>query len=975
MNVKLRALTAGVIFFAGFSAQAQKASSDTTSVKEIDEVVVVAYSKIKKEAIVGSVAKVDKKIIETQQATSVLSSLQGTVSGLNIVSSGGQPGSNPSIYIRGVGSINASTQPLIILDGAPFGGNMNSIPQDQVESISVLKDASATSLYGSRAANGVIIISTKKGKKNSKPTVNLTSLIGVSSPAVKFHETLGAADFMKGTWQAIKNTQQYGNNLSESAASQYASNNLVPTLGYNPYNLANPIDFDGNVVNGARLLWDTDWKKEIIDNSAFKQEHRFNVSGGSENTTYFVGADYLTMEGGVKTSEFERIGVRMNIDSKVNDWLEVGLNNSFSTSYQNSPIQSGNSNQSPIQWIYSIANVFPLYQRDELGNMMLDGFGNPIYDYGDNASSGRLVNAQRPAFNNENAAGTLYNNRLSYKRSDVIANGYAQVNFTDYLNLRSQGSYQLYLYDANEYSHRQYGSAAGVGGRVAQNRDLAKTINFTNSLNFNKQFGNHNVTAQAIFEMMDYRYDALSAQGTGFLPNVFALNGSTSPESVGGYINQERLVSYLGRAAYNFKDKYFVEGSVRTDGSSRFAKENRWGTFFAVGGAWVISKENFMQDSFVNYLKLKGSYGELGNNMTTSYFPYLEVYDTGWNQLDQTGILLGNAVDYNLTWEKTATSNVGLEFGMFNNRITGNVEYFNRESIDLIYGKPLPGSTGNTSITTNVGALRNHGVEFDVSSLNIKKENFQWRTSLNMSFVKNEFTELTQKSVISGTKRWAVGQSLYDFYLVEWAGVNPDNGKSLYWFDKQDANGNITRETTEDYNLANTEASKRYVGSSLPDFTGGFTNYVKIGPVDLNALFNFSFGSQVYDSSYNALMSGFASAGRQQSVDVMNAWQKPGDTSSIPVNTMSQNNNSATSTRFLFDNDYVRLKSLTLGYNINKELLTGIGLSGMRIFAQADNLWTWQSHKGIDPEQSIAGTTDSRSYNLKTISLGFNVSF
>ena len=245
MNVKFRALTAGALFFIGAgSVVAQTTKGDTASVKEIEEVVVVAYQKQKKEAIVGSVANVDKKVIETQQATSVVSALQGTVSGVNIITSGGQPGDNPSIYIRGVGSINASTQPLIILDGAQFGGNLNSIPQDQVESMTVLKDASASALYGSRAANGVIIITTKKGKRNSKPTVNLTSIIGVSSPAVKFHKTLGAAEFMRGTWQAIKNNQQYGSNLSESAAAQYATNNLVSTLGYNPYNVATPIDFD-----------------------------------------------------------------------------------------------------------------------------------------------------------------------------------------------------------------------------------------------------------------------------------------------------------------------------------------------------------------------------------------------------------------------------------------------------------------------------------------------------------------------------------------------------------------------------------------------------------------------------------------------------------------------------------------------------------------------------------------------------------
>lgn len=975
MKVKLHMLSISALFFMGQGLLAQKKKPDTTSTKDIEEVVIVAFGKQKREAIVGSVATVDKRIIETQQATSILGALQGTVTGVNVIAAGGMPGDNPSIYIRGISSINASTQPLIIVDGAPYGGNINSIPQDQVESMSVLKDASATALYGSRGANGVIIITTKKGRLNAKPKVSITSLVGVSSSAVKFHEVLGAEDFMKYSWQAIKNGRIMSNGQAPDVAAQYATNNLINTLGYNPYNIDNPIDNNGNVIAGAKLLWDTDWEKQLINNSAFKQEHRLSISGGSDNTTYFIGADYLDMYGNVKTSKFERLGFRANIDSKVNTWLKVGLNTSFSASSQNYPIQSGSTYQSPIQWVYTLSGIYPVYMRDEKGNIILDAFGKPQYDYGDSSSTGRSVNAQRPLLANENALGALYNNKIRYNRYDTFINGYAEVTFTDYLKLRSQGSFQLYNYDSYSYSHYAYGAAASVKGRVSQDRDLVKTINWTNSLDFNKSFGKHNINAQAIFELMDYRYDALSAQGTGFLPEVYVLNGKTVSEGVGGYINQERLVGYLGRLGYNYADKYFVEGSVRYDGSTRFAPEVRWGTFYSVGGAWVVSREDFFKNETFNYFKLKSSYGELGNNRTSGYFPYIMSFSTGWNQLGQTGVLLGGARDYFLTWEKTASFNAGAEMGFFKSRITANVDYFNKRSIDLIYAKPLPGSTGNTSITTNVGALRNYGWEFDISSLNISTNRFQWRTGINFTFEKNKITELTQKSFISGTKRWEVGTSLYDFFLAEWAGVDPKTGMGTWWYDKKDTQGNVTREKTTDYNLANAESSKRYMGSSLPKFRGGFTNYFKYKGFDLNALFNFSFGAYIYDSSYASLMSGFSSAGNQQSVDVKNAWQKPGDVTDIPINVMMNNQNNATSSRFLFKNDYIRLKSLTLGYNINEDMLEKIGVSSMRIFLQGDNVWTWQSHKGIDPEQSLAGTTDSRSYNLRTISLGFSIGF
>ena len=981
MNVKIKALTAGVLFFVGGQAVMAQKKSDSASTKNIDEVIVVAYGKQKKEAIVGSVVTVDSKTLATQQATSVLSALQGTVAGVNLIASSGQPGDNPNIYIRGISSINASTQPLIVLDGSPFNGNISMIPQDQIESMSVLKDASATTLYGSRGANGVIIITTKQGKRNSRPKVSITSLAGVSTPAVKLYKTLGAEDYMRYTWQAIKNNQIYTNKLSDAAASLYATNNLISSVGYNPYNVNNPVNTDGSIVSGAKLLWDTDWEKELINQAAFKQEHRLSVSGGSDNTTYFLGADYLDMDGNVKTSNFERIGFRANLDSKVNDWLEVGFNTAFSTSYSTYPTQSGTSYQSAIQWIYTIPNIYPLYQRDQTGAMILDQFGNPIYDYGVNAT--QLVNGTRPTLSNENGVGALHYYDYIRRRNYYVANGFVQVNFTKDLSLRSQGSFENQLTDNYDYISNKYGYAASVGGRVTQVRAIAKTINWFNSLSYDKSFGKHNVFAQALFEIMDYKYDYLSAQGTGFLPGVTVLNGATKPESVGGYINPERLVSYMGRFSYNYAQKYYLEGSYRKDGSSRFSADTRWGSFWSVGGSWVVSKEKFFSNSVMNYLKIKSSYGELGNNKTLdvngnpTYFPYIQGFEVGWNNLDQSGVILGSAVDSNLRWEKTSSFNVGAEIGLFKNRITVNFDYFQKKSVDLIYDKPLPGSTGNTpsSIVTNVGSIKNDGWELDITSKNFKNENFEWTTNLNLYKFKNKITELTQESFIKGTKRWAVGTSLYDFYLAEWAGVDPQTGMGTWYYSVTNTDGTVSREITSNYTLANATGSRIYKGSSLPDITGGFGNYFRYKSFDLNILFNFSYGAYMYDSQYAALMSGFSAAGRQQSVDVMNAWQKPGDITDVPINIMVQNNNNAQSTRFLYKNDYVRLKSLTLGYNVNSSLTKSFGVNQFRIFLQGDNLWTWQSHNGIDPEQSIAGTTNYRSYNLRTMSLGVTIGF
>lgn len=982
MNVKLKVLTAGVLFFTGQALVAQEVKTDSiqkeTRIDDV-EIVAVAYGKQKKEAIVGSVVTVDSKTLATQQATSVLSALQGTTAGVNVIASSGAPGDSPNIYIRGIGSINASTSPLIVLDGVPFNGNIANIPQDQIESMTTLKDAASTALYGSRAANGVILITTKSGRRNRKPSFNITSLIGVSSPAVKMHSKLGAEDYMKYAWQAIKNREIYTNKLSAADAAQKATDVLVGELGYNPYNVAKPIDANGNLVDGAVLLWDTDWEKAMINKAAFKQEHRFDVSGGDDKTTYFFAADYLKMDGSVKTSDFERIGARLNIDSKVKPWLNVGLRSAFNASEQNYPTQAGSNSVNAIGWINGTPNIYPIYRRDAEGNFIYDSSGNPIYDFGNNGAG--IINSQRPVASGVNALGSLYLDRRSYKRYNTLLNGYAEAIVAKGLSLKSQLGYENYIYDGYIYQYYDGGDAKNVKGRVTQNRNIYKTINFINSANYDVRLGNHGITAQGIFEVYQFTLDALGAQGTGFLPNVYVLSGSTTPESVTGYINRERLVSYLGRLAYNYDNKYFVEGSVRRDGSSRFSEDTRWGNFFSVGGSWVISNENFLRDSrVVNNLKLRASYGELGNNQILdangdpSYFPYMSSYNTGWNQLSQTGVLLGGVADPRLTWEKTASSNYGIDFGLFNNRITGNVEYFVKKSVDLIYSKPLSPSTGNTEITTNVGGLKNYGWEVSLNTVNIDTPNFQWKSNINLSFIKSKITELTQESFLNGTKRWEVGRSIYDFYLPVWVGVDSNTGMGLWQTTSVDKDGNTVYGTTSNYDVA-FASHRQYVGSSLPDVTGGFSNYFRIGNFDLNALINFSFGSYVYDSSYSALMSGFSSLGNQQSSDVKNAWQQPGDISSTPINIAGQNNNNSTSTRFLFKNDYVRLKSLTLGYNIPKDVIESFGANSFRVFFQADNIFTWQSHKGIDPEQSITGLTNSRSYPLRTYSLGVTVNF
>jgi len=967
--------------FLGFKAQSVTigASSSVNIVMaedstELGEVVVVAYGTQKREAVTGSIGTISADVIGNQQVTSPLKALQGTVAGVSMITAGGQPGSNPEIRIRGFASLTAGAGPLIVVDGAPFNGNINTISQDQIESLSVLKDGASASLYGSRGANGVIIITTKRGKKNSAPRINIRSQVGVSDLAVGLHDRLGTEQNMKLTWEAIRNTNMDLGQSSTTAASN-ASTQLIDRLGYNPYGVANPIDASGQLVPGAQLLWETDWQRELTRRTMLRTNHSFDISGGDDKTTYFLSVDYLKEDGPVITSDFERITTRLNVDSQINDWLKVGLNSSFSYSNSSNPDQTSGSTTQAIGWIYSLSSIYPLYRRDAAGALALDANGNTQYDFGN--FTGQSVNATRPVNGGENAVANIYLGKERQRRTSYLGSAFAEAKIFESLTFKTRVNYENFLFDSFSFDDDLFGAAALVGGRVTQARNITSTLNAINGLHFNKSFGNHNLAADAIIEAYTLTVDNMSAQGTGFLPGLANLGSSTVPESVSGSVSMERINSYLGRLNYNYNDKYFVEGSVRRDGSTRFDRDVRWGTFFSAGGGWIISKESFLQDSkFISFLKLRGSYGELGNqDLGTNYFPYQSLFGSGWNNEGIPGVLLSGVSDINLKWEKTAQVSVGLDFGFFNDRLSGSFDYYKKSSVDLILNKPLVDSFGvpGNTITTNIGKVDNTGYELVLNSVNIDTKDFTWKTNINISKNTNEVKKLVDENpILTGTKQWEVGRSIYDFFIQEWAGVDPADGGAMWFKDITDGAGNVTgRETTKQYD----QATRYYQGSSLPDFEGGFTSNMRYKNFDLNLIFNFSVGGQILDTDYSSLMNGFSSPGGNAHPDNLNRWQNPGDITDVPRLIVGNNNDAAQSNRFLFDNDYLRLKSLTLGYNLPADMVKNVGFSNVRFFVQADNVVTFQSHKGIDPEQSFGGTTARRSPQFRTVSTGVTLSF
>ena len=961
--------------YVGYKAQTALADSETPlnitllPANELEEVVVVAYGSQSKQSIVGSVAVISENEIQAQPATTITQAIQGSVPGINIVNTGGVPGTNPTIRIRGVGSINASAAPLIIVDGAPFNGNLNSIAQEQVASISVLKDASSTSLYGSRGANGVIIVNTKSGTRETPTRISLNTVYGNSNMATPMHDLLGIEDYTRFFWEAFKNKEMYTNGLTAEAAGSAASSNLISALAYNPFGIEQPVDAQGNL--NATAAWDTDWKEAILNKNAYKKQHGLSISGGSKKTSFYLGSNYLKEEGQVKTTYFERFATRINVDTEVNDYIKSGLNVSYSTSKQNAPNQSGTSFSNSIQWIYTIPSYYPLYRRETDGTLYKDAAGLTQFDYGNNNS--QIVNGVRPALSNENGLGAIMNNEILKTRTYASMNGYIKIKLLPELNFKSNIFYERATLDDYRYTHNKFGAASSVQGRVSQDRNYFTTLNAIQTLNYSNTFELHTIKADAIFESYQLEQDLLNAQGTGYLPNVKVLNGSTVPESVGGAINKERILSAISRFSYNYDNKYFAEVSFRRDGSTKFSKDTRWGNFYSYGGSWIISNEPFIDEiTWLDYLKLKFSYGELGNNRSIGFFPYLQVFDTGYNQLDNTGVISSQFVDPNLTWEKTALLNFGTEFTLIEGKLQGSIEYYSKESIDLIYDKPLALSTGNESIKTNIGAIKNSGIEFSFNSMVVKKDDFTVDLGVNFSFDKNEISELTQDEFISGTKKWKVGKSLYEFFIRQSAGVDPEDGYQMWYKDELSAEGEPTgkRVTTKDYS----EATRYYMNkSSLPKVVGGFNTNVSFKNFDMSILMNFSFGSYLYDSVYASLMNGFESPGRNGHPNLKNRWQNPGDKTDVPLFLNEQNDFNATSSRFLFKNNYLRVRGLNLGYTFDENWMENYQIQGLRVYLQGDNIFTFQSHKGIDPEQALSGLTNNRSHQMKTISLGVNL--
>ncbi len=978
MNVKLKVLSAGALFFL---AQGIGAQVDTTKVADIDEVVVVAYGTQKKSTLTGSNVQVSAKAIEDRPVSNVIQALDGAGAGIQVASGTGQPGSGLSVRIRGTGSYLVSNEPLIVLDGMPYNGNLSSINPNDIESLNILKDASSTSLYGSSAANGVILVTTKRGRKGSQ-RVTLNSSTGIVNRFVQEYDRVTSpSEYYLLTWESMRNgrfTAQPGQGLA--GANTWASNNLISgNLRTNVYDVAdNQLVVDGVFNPGANLLYnDFDWIDPLV-NTGIRNEHTISYAGGGDKTTFYTSLGYTNEQGYIVKSDFERIALRINTDSQVRNWLKLGASVNGSYRYTTNSVDGADNNSAyinPYSWSRRMGPIYSPYMRDPLTYARAyDAQGNLMYDWGQrgtDAAGGRNVIWE-----------TLLNNDIS-KAHNLQSNVYAEFRILPELTFRTNASYGYTGSQNSTYTNRLVGDAIGIGaaGRTTYHY---QDLTFNQILTYDKSFDLHHVTLMAGHENSRYNYDYLYGyKRDQVLDDFFEFGNFITNSSISSSYNVRSKEGWFGRANYNFAEKYLLEGSIRRDASSRFHNDVRWQTFWSAGAGWVLSRENFLADSYViNFLKLRGSYGEVGNDALGSWYAYKSLFSLGYNNGGEAGILYSNSADPTITWETKAQSDVALEFTLLNNRVRGTFEYFNSETRDLLFPIPTPINAGipGNSIDSNVGNIVNKGLELTLGVDVIKKENFGWTINAFGTTYKNEITKLPEEEIINGTKKLMVGKDLYAFWLRDWYGVDPTDGAALFILDQELYPDTAAADVrTVDGTLVTTNQAKAkygYHGSAIPDYFGNVSTTIRLKNWELSTAFNWQLGGKIYDTNYAGLM-GSNPLGGGLHTDIRNRWTTPGQITDVPVLTTGGGATAAAaaSSRWLVDASYVLLRNATLGYTFTPEVASVIGLNSLKLYVSGENLWLTSKRKGLEPYQSFNGTVSNRYTPSRIITFGLSTTF
>lgn len=970
----------GVLVFTSVGFASQKVSVNGKNVINVvlspdaeflDETIVVAYGVQKKSSFVGSATQLSGETIKKMQATNISKSLEGAVAGLQTASSSGTPGSGASIQIRGFGSVSASTSPLIIVDGTPYEGSINSIAAQDIESITVLKDAAANSMYGARGSNGVIMITTKRGTAG-KITINFDAKVGVNSRGVPSYDIISnPSEYYEMTWEAIRNSVYYTGSKDLAQAGIYASAAMLPEYLGSDYNIYKDIANNEIVdprtgklnANAINRKWSDDWNKDVF-RSGIRQEYNISAAGGSDMTQAYMSLSYLNDQGYVPNSGFKRISMRAKVDHTINKFIKAGINLSYANTDQSQYNDSEESNYANLFFFsQSIAPIYPIYLYDANGNRQYNERGETLYDWGE---TGR---GYAPT---SNPYGQLKSSVMSTIRDNISSRGYININILKDLVFSVNAAYDVFNTKGDYYMTPNGGDAKNVNGRGTQETQRYTALNANQLLTWSPSFGEHNLNILLGHETKSDKSYYLGGEMTNFVNSkVTDFANATVYQNLTSDTSSYFLEGFFSRAEYNFANKYFLSASYRVDGSSRFAKNKRWGDFWSVGASWNAKSEQFLQGvEWLEFLKIKASYGTQGNDNIGVNRVYENLYRIdrvdGEASLTQT---FRAAPD--VTWEKSNNFNTGFETRLFN-RVSFNFEYFIKETKDMIYYRPLALSQGSpTTQLVNDMDMMNTGIEFEVNADIFKTKDFRWSVSLNGTHYKNKITKLPSDYPEEGKQvgSWwrEKGKPLYNYYLYEWAGVDAKTGLPQYYKYDDEGNQTIVNSTSE--------ATYRKTGKTpIPDLYGGFGTTLAYKGFDFSASFAYQIGGYTYDSVYAGLMSA-GDAGSNWHKDIFKRWTPQNTDTDVPRVQMNYQEANAGSTRWLTKSSYLSLRNVTFGYTLPKSVVSKLAVSNLRVYVTADNVFYTSARKGMDVRKSFSGGNGFTYSALRTVSGGVTLTF
>lgn len=969
----------------------------------LDEVMVVAYGTAKRSSLTGAVSSVNSETIEKNIGTSVTGALEGSSPGIQVNNTYGEPGSEPSIRIRGFGSVNGSNSPLYVVDGVPFNGNISDLNANDIESMTVLKDASSAALYGNRAANGVILITTKKAGKEGKPTVTFTTKHGAYTRGIKEYARLGADDWMEAEWTGLKNYAMSLSSLGydEATASAYATEHLIGDLvKRNIYDAADDALFDSEGNLTANILpgyTDLDWADEL-ERTGYRQEYGLAFTSGGDKYDVYASLGYLNEKGYIINTGFERYTGRINANFTPTKWFKGGISVAATSQTQNyNSVAYSSYYANPFYAIRYMAPVYPIYEHNADGSIVTDEDGNKVFDTTSDYLDNRHIIFER------------LNDVEKNERLTADVNAYATFILPYGFDFTVKGAKSYTARKRSRYDNPEIGDGADNNGRLSNYEYRYETTNFQQQLNWAHDFGLHHVDAMLAHESYQYKASLVYGMNTNMsVEGNTTMGNFTTNSSYTGSEDEDATESYLARARYNYDSRYFFEASFRRDGSSRFHPDNRWGNFFSVGAAWDISREAFMKDvSWVDFLKLRASYGEVGNNYvdnggSVNYYAYQALYYLDKNGGNGTLIKQTLSAD-DIKWETTQTVDIALEGRLFD-RLNFSIGYFDKRSKDLLFAVPLPSSAGgyvwsdsgdyNLTQYQNIGSVSNRGWElaFDVDV--IKKNGWKWNIGIDATFLKNKILSLPNGDDIANgsLRRFSEGHSIYEFYTYHFVGVDQMTGNSLYTLDPEQAEaassaGALVSINGQDYTTDTTYGLKDWAGSALPTVYGALRTGLQWKGLSLDLLMTYSLGGKVYDSSYQSLMSTYASSASALHEDILHSWDGTPegmtetsanriDPNGIPVidHNLSTYNN-ATSDRWLTNASYLVMKNITLSYELPRRLVQSWGLQGLTVSAGVENAFTLTARQGLNPQYSFSGEQDATYTTARIFNIGATLKF